>query len=91
MFSHDTHQMPDEFILDYFPSAKIPDFLGYRDLEEIRFAARAAPASQTTQCQALPDRLKMCFLNSPTVSVSRLAPLFVLPYDFVPILLIARY
>ncbi len=32
MFSHDTHQMPDEFILDYFPSAKIPDFLGYRDL-----------------------------------------------------------
>ncbi len=44
MFSHDTHQMPDEFILDYFPSAKIPDFLGYRDLAEIRYAGRAAPA-----------------------------------------------
>ncbi len=31
MFSHDTHQMPDEFILDYLPSALILDFLGYRD------------------------------------------------------------
>ena len=31
-----THQMPDEFILDYLPSALILDFLGHRD--------RAAPA-----------------------------------------------
>ncbi len=43
MFSHDTHQMPDEFILDYLPSALILDILGHRDLEEIRFAGHAVP------------------------------------------------
>ncbi len=48
MFSHDTHQMPDEFILDYLPSALILDFLAHRD--------RAAPA------EGRPRSARLCLI-----------------------------